>query len=85
MISMEVKDMTCGHCASALRQAIAAIDVGATVKIDLAARLLHIDSAVADAPALIAAVRAAGYDPQPVDRRMAADAQARSGGACCCS
>jgi copper chaperone len=83
MISIEVKDMTCGHCASALRQAIAAIDVGATVKIDLAARLLHIDSAVADAPALIAAVRAAGYEPQRMDRGMA-DAPARSGGACCC-
>lgn len=82
MIGIEVKDMTCGHCASALRQAIAAIDVGATVKIDLAARLLHIDSAVADAPALIEAVRAAGYDPQPVDRG-AEDAPARSGGACC--
>ncbi|WP_219220294.1 heavy-metal-associated domain-containing protein [Variovorax boronicumulans] len=82
MISIEVKDMTCGHCASALRQAIAAIDVGATVKIDLAARLLHIDSAVADAPALIEAVRAAGYDPQPVDWG-AEDAPARSGGACC--
>lgn len=83
MISIEVKDMTCGHCASALRQAIAAIDAGAAVKIDLAARLLHIDAAVADAPALIAAVRAAGYDPQPVDRGMA-DAPAQRGGACCC-
>lgn len=83
MISMEAKDMSCGHCASALRQAIAAVDVDATVRIDLATHRLHIDSAVADAPTLIEAVRAAGYHPQQVGRAVA-DAPARSGRACCC-
>lgn len=78
MISIEVKDMTCGHCESTLRKAIAAVDAGATVKVDLSARRLDIESSV-KASDLVEAVRAAGYSPGSVG---SAPVQAKRG--CCC-
>lgn len=83
MISIEVKDMTCGHCESTLRKAITAVDAGATVNIDLATRRLDIESATANAHTLIAAVRAAGYTPE-LALPTAANAPAQPSRGCCC-
>ncbi|MCP8467643.1 heavy-metal-associated domain-containing protein [Pseudomonas sp. ZM23] len=82
MISIEVKDMTCGHCESTLRKAIAAVDAGATVKVDLPARRLDIESSAA-ASDLLEAVRSAGYTPGSV-LSAAAKAPAQGQRGCCC-
>jgi len=64
MIAFEVQDMTCGHCARAITQAVQAVDPGAQVQIDLAAHRVAIESAQA-AAALGDAIREAGYTPVP--------------------
>ena len=64
MIAFEVQDMTCGHCARAITEAVQAVDPGAQVQIDLAAHRVAIESAQA-AAALGDAIREAGYTPVP--------------------
>ena len=49
MITFEVKDMTCGHCASTIAKALTAADKDAKVEIDLAARRVQVEPASADA------------------------------------
>ena len=61
MISFEVKDMTCGHCVGAITRAVHAVEPGAQLKADLALHRVHIESTVADAGALGAAIKEAGY------------------------
>lgn len=84
MISIEVKDMTCGHCESSIRRAVAAVDKDAIVNIDLAAHRLDIDSKAADPHTLIEAVRAAGYTPGPIRDPVAANTSTKATRACCC-
>lgn len=81
MISIEVKDMTCGHCEATLRKAIAAVDERAAVNADLTACRLNIESA-ADANRLIAAVRTAGYTPGSISV-VAASTPAEEKRGCC--
>ena len=52
MISFQVNDMTCGHCASAIGKAVAAIDKHAKVNVDLANHRVEIEASDADAQAL---------------------------------
>lgn len=66
MISFEVQDMTCGHCASTITKAVQATDQAAQVRIDLAAHRVDIDAGAADAQALRAAISDAGYTPVPL-------------------
>ena len=66
MITFEVKDMTCGHCASTIAKALNAADKGAKVEIDLAARRVQVQRASADASDLAEAIKEAGYTPEPV-------------------
>lgn len=63
MIAFEVQDMTCGHCVSAITQAVKAVDAGAELRIDLASHRVDIVSSRADAESLGAAIRDAGYTP----------------------
>ena len=64
MIKFQVADMTCGHCVATVTTAIKAFDAEASVKIDLAAHLVEVESArsAADLQSVIAA---AGYTPLP--------------------
>jgi copper chaperone len=66
MISFEVQDMTCGHCASTITKAVQAADQDAKVRIDLAAHRVDIDAGAADAQTLRAAISEAGYTPVPL-------------------
>jgi copper chaperone len=66
MIAFEVKDMTCGHCARTITQALTATDKDARVHIDLPTRRVQVEPAAADAEALTRAIQAAGYTPVPV-------------------
>jgi copper chaperone len=63
MITFEVGDMSCGHCVATITEAVKAVDPGARVEVDLAARAVRIEPAGADARALADAIREAGYSP----------------------
>jgi copper chaperone len=61
-MELEVKDMTCGHCAATITKAVKEVDVQATVNIDVATKTVRIDSArtVND---FLSALEEAGYSP----------------------
>ena len=60
MYQLQVENMSCGHCVSAVTKAVKTIDAGATVDIDLASKSVKIASSAALAP-LKGAIVDAGY------------------------
>lgn len=66
MITFEVNDMTCGHCASTITKAVKAADKDAQVQIDLANHRVQIEPRSADEATLGAAIKEAGYTPVAV-------------------
>ena len=64
MIKFQVADMTCGHCVATVTKAVKALDAEASVKIDLAAHQVEVDS-VRNAADVQAAIASAGYTPLP--------------------
>ena len=84
MIAFEVNDMTCGHCVSAITQAVKRVDPAAEVSIDLANRRVAIRASVADGAALQAVIQEAGYSPRLAPPASSAEPQ-RARGGCCCS
>lgn len=81
MIVFKVKDMTCGHCAGAITQALQAADPGASVAIDLASQQVRVEAASADARVLRDAIAAAGFTP--LRMVVAAEEKPSAGGSCC--
>lgn len=67
MIAFEVKDMTCGHCVSTIKKAVASVDANASVSVDLPSHRVDIEPGTADAGQLQSAIAAAGYTPVPID------------------
>lgn len=57
---LSVPDMSCGHCRSAVEEAVTAVDAGATLRFDQEARRVDIATS-ASAEAIIAALDDAGY------------------------
>lgn len=85
MIAFQVNDMTCGHCVSTITKALKWTDKDAKVQIDLAAHMVQIESAAADAEELAEAIKDAGYTPVAVAGESTQPAQtSRKGGSCCC-
>jgi copper chaperone len=64
MTRFTVQDMTCGHCAATITEAVKAVDPAGRVEIDLAAKLVQVDSAL-PAERLAAAITRAGFSPVP--------------------
>jgi len=64
MHEFTVPTMTCGHCAGAIKKAVAAVDPGASVNIDLVGKRVSISSSQPSTE-LVAAIREAGYEPSP--------------------
>lgn len=60
-MNFTVPDMTCGHCRSAIKEAIA--QAGGTAQVDLARKQVQVEGL--DATAAEAAIRGAGYAPEP--------------------
>lgn len=60
MITLEIPEMSCGHCKAAVERAIALVDPAASVTVDLVARRAAIVTGV-PAAALIAALDTAGF------------------------
>ena len=65
MISFNVNDMTCGHCASTITKALKATDADAKVEVDLSRRLVRVQPAEATPEELSDAIKEAGYTPTP--------------------
>jgi copper chaperone len=65
MIQFHVPDMSCNHCVAAITQAVQAVDPGARVQADLAAHRVDVETARAAPEAVAAAIREAGYTPEP--------------------
>lgn len=61
---LNIPEMSCGHCRAAVEAAVAGLDAGAVVTVDLAARRAEIVTGAAP-EAVIAALAAAGYDAAP--------------------
>jgi len=57
-----VPDMTCGHCASHIRQAISGVDSAADVQVDLDTKLVKVNTS-APAQVVAQAIAAEGYTP----------------------
>ncbi|MFG6448791.1 heavy-metal-associated domain-containing protein [Roseateles sp. BYS180W] len=55
-------DLSCGHCAASVREAVAALDAQAQVSVDLASKTVQIDSTVPPAQ-MQAALTEAGFPP----------------------
>jgi copper chaperone len=68
MYLLQVLDMSCGHCARAIKSKIADVDASAQVDVDLANRQVKVSSSDLDGPALAAAIKAAGFNPSMVKR-----------------
>ncbi|MBL8379155.1 MAG: heavy-metal-associated domain-containing protein [Burkholderiales bacterium] len=65
MPTYQVNDMTCGHCVATITKAVKALDAAAQVDTDLASHQVSVQSNAA--PARVeAAIRDAGFTPQPV-------------------
>ena len=60
MITLNVPDMSCGHCKATVEKAVADVDASAKVAVDLSTRKVEITSSAAQA-ALLDALKAAGY------------------------
>lgn len=85
MLAYRVEDMTCGHCATAITQAVLAIDAQARVTVDLARHSVTVAGGSAGAQAVQDAITGAGYAPVPVPVPVAAtEAAPRKAGGCCC-
>ena len=62
MIELEVKGMTCGHCEMAVRKALGRVPgVTEVLKVDRTANRAAVEG-TPDAAALVAAVKAEGYE-----------------------
>lgn len=61
-MEFEVKDMSCGGCARAITRAVTDMDPAARLDIDIAAKIVKIDS-VLPPQRLVAAIEAAGFHP----------------------
>lgn len=62
MIEFTINDMTCGHCASRVNQAIKSVDDQAKVTVDVAKKHVRVDSAH-NSQEIAAALTEAGYPP----------------------
>lgn len=60
MIEFKIESMTCGHCASQVKQAIGQCDINATVQVDLRNRRVRVESTQSEA-VLRQQLDAAGY------------------------
>ena len=56
-----VQGMSCGHCVKAITQALQAVDPVASVRVDLAAKEVGVESALT-AEQVIAAISEEGYE-----------------------
>ena len=61
MLKLKIPDMTCGHCAQTVENAVKSVDPAAKVEVDLAKKIVTVET---NAPEqrIADVVRAAGYE-----------------------
>ena len=62
MLTFQIPNMTCGHCARAVTQAVQVADPAATVQADLATHQVQVNT-TASREAVAAQLAQAGYQP----------------------
>ena len=60
MYQLHVEEMSCGHCVASVTRAVKALDAQAGVEVDLAGKLVTVDSSAA-LDAVAAAIADAGF------------------------
>ncbi|MBA2964661.1 MULTISPECIES: heavy-metal-associated domain-containing protein [Ramlibacter] len=83
MVTFQVNDMICGHCASAISRAVVAVDKNARMDIRIQQKLVRV-TGTASAAELAKAIQAAGYTPQEVQDDSVKAAALRGSGGCGC-
>ena len=66
MIELQVDDMTCGHCAGRITQAVKAADASARLEIALPQYRVRISS-ILGPDKIVQLIRDAGYTPETVN------------------
>ncbi|WP_175939192.1 heavy-metal-associated domain-containing protein [Caballeronia sp. BCC1704] len=61
-MELKVNDMSCGGCAKSIARAVTAVDPAAKVEIDIASKIVKVES-VLPSERLVAAIEAAGFHP----------------------
>lgn len=79
MVGFLVNDISCGHCANAITQAIQRLDPQARVDVNIAAKRVSVASSRLNEDEVESAIRTAGYTPQ----RQASMAPATPARGCC--
>ena len=67
MHEFKVEDMTCGHCAATITDAVKALDPAGRCEIDLAGKRVKVESAFS-ADRVAAAIAKAGFSAVPAAR-----------------
>ena len=62
MLTLDIPNMTCGHCVRAITQAVVAADPAAQVQANLPAHQVQVDTALSRG-SLAAVLAEAGYPP----------------------
>jgi copper chaperone len=62
MLTLDIPNMSCGHCVRAITQAVTAADPAAKVQADLSAHQVQVDTALSR-EAVTAVLTEAGYQP----------------------
>jgi copper chaperone len=83
MVTFQVSDMTCGHCASTIAKAIATVDRSARVVVDIPQKLVRVSSET-PAAELAKAIQDAGYTPHEVKAELVQAAVPRAATGCGC-
>jgi copper chaperone len=66
MLKLKVPDMSCGHCAATIEKAARSVDPAAQVDVDLTTKVATI-ATTAQSDRICTAIRAAGYENQPIN------------------
>ncbi len=64
-LSFTVADMSCGHCEAAICEELASALPNRPVSVDRASKRVEVAAPADEAETAAAAIRAAGYTPQP--------------------
>jgi len=63
MIQLNIPQMSCGHCAQAVKQAVQEVDPQAKVDVNLSTKQVTVESQ-ADRAKIVASLAEAGYQPK---------------------
>jgi copper chaperone len=63
-LTLHLPDMSCGHCAAAVTQALKALDAASLVEVDLAQRRVTLTTAAPEAE-VIACLDGIGFEARP--------------------